>query len=61
MAKRRAVKLGETVIVSTFDGRALQAIVLEVLTTVAGIKVRVLSGHLLLVVRPDQILGKARK
>jgi hypothetical protein len=60
---RRVVKpvlSKDTLIVSTFEGRRLLCKVVEVFNTVGGIKVKVQSGCLLLVIDPDQVLHVLR-
>lgn len=52
---------GDSAVVHTNDGRDLFCEVLSVFNTVAGIKVKVQSGHALLTVNPGQVTQIIKK
>ena len=60
LTRRKQIQIGSTVVARLYDGREVEARILQIVDSVAGRKVHIAYGLIALEIDPEQIIREVR-
>ena len=60
LTRRKQIQIGSTVVARLYDGREVEARILQIVDSVAGRKVHIAYGLIALKIDPEQIIREVR-